>query len=140
MAGKLSKLPKKDLGTDSEPEWSKSPKKVKMKPDSDLRQEVFDVWYAIEYQDRHITKLKEENADYRARLKIVEKRLESEVKDIKTEIQGIKTNLESIVDVVKVSYVVLYLDLSNSIRKVKRGKQKENKNITISQVINWNIN
>jgi hypothetical protein len=63
-----------------------------------------DIWYALDYQDRRINKLIDENQDYKDRLKFTEKRLEVEVKDVKKQIQGIKTNLESIVDIVKVSF------------------------------------
>ena len=61
-----------------------------------------DIWYALDYQDRRINKLIEENQEYKDRLKYTEKRLNVEIKDIKKQISGIKGNLESIVDIVKV--------------------------------------
>jgi len=42
-----------------------------------------DIWYALDYQDRRINKLIDENKDYKERLKFAEKRLEVEVKDMK---------------------------------------------------------
>jgi hypothetical protein len=98
---KATKLQKKVI-TDSETDYSK-PSKKKPKPEDENEQEMKDIWYALDYQDRRINKLIDENQDYKDRLKFTEKRLEVEVKDVKKQIQGIKTNLESIVDIVKVS-------------------------------------
>lgn len=99
---KATKLQKKEI-TDSETDYSK-PSRKKAKPEDDQEQELKDIWYALDYQDRRINKLIEENQDYKDRLKFTEKRLEVEVKDVKKQIQGIKSNLESIVDIVKVNY------------------------------------
>jgi len=61
-----------------------------------------DIWYAIDYQDRRINKLVEENQDYKTRLTNTEYKLNVEVKEVRKDIQGLKTHLESIVDIVNV--------------------------------------
>jgi hypothetical protein len=64
--------------------------------------EMNDIWYAIDYQDRRINNLIDENKDYKERLELTERKLNVEVKDLKREINEIKGNLESVVDIVKV--------------------------------------
>jgi regulator of replication initiation timing len=64
--------------------------------------EMKDIWYAIDYQDRRINKLVEENQDYKTRLTNTEYKLNVEVREVRKDIQGLKTHLESIVDIVNV--------------------------------------
>lgn len=66
------------------------------------KKELNDIWYALDYQDRRINKLVEENKEYKDKISYLENHLDGEVKDIKKQIKGIKSNLESIVDIVKV--------------------------------------
>jgi len=61
--------------------------------DEGRNKEMNDIWYAIDYQDRRINKLVQDNTDYN---------LNYEVKEMQREIQGLKTHLESIVDIVNV--------------------------------------
>jgi len=70
--------------------------------EEEREKEIKDIWYALDYQDRRINKLTEENQEYKDRLKYTEKRLNVEIKDIHKQISGIKTNMESIIDIVKV--------------------------------------
>ena len=62
-----------------------------------------DIWYALDYQDRRINKLIEENQEYKDRLKYTEKRVDVEIKDIKNQISGLQSSMESVIDIVKVS-------------------------------------
>ena len=70
--------------------------------ESKQSKEINDIWYALDYQDRRINKLVEENREYKEKLKYYEKKLDIEVRDIHDQIKGLKSNVESIVDIVKV--------------------------------------
>lgn len=76
-----------------------------MNVEEEREKEINDIWYALDYQDRRINKLTEENQEYKERLKYSERRLNIEIKDINKQIIGIKTNMESIIDIVKVSKI-----------------------------------
>lgn len=85
--------------------------------DSAKETELKDIWYALDYQDRRINKLVEENNEYKERVKFAENKLDGEVKDLKKQIQGIKYNLESIVDIVKV--------FQNQFEQLRENKKKQ---------------
>lgn len=49
-----------------------------------------DIWYALDYQDRRISKLVEENKHYKQQLKHAEKKLDAELADVHKQIEDIK--------------------------------------------------
>uniref|UniRef100_A0A7S3KQ65 Uncharacterized protein n=1 Tax=Euplotes crassus TaxID=5936 RepID=A0A7S3KQ65_EUPCR len=75
---------------------------IKFSPGHHKERDLKDIWYALDYQDRRINKLIDENQEYKDRLKYTEKRLDVEIKDIKKQISGLQNNMESIIDIVKV--------------------------------------
>ncbi|CAI2367125.1 unnamed protein product [Moneuplotes crassus] len=87
-------------------------------------QDLKDIWYALDYQDRRINKLLEENQDYKDRLKYTEKRLDVEIKDIKKQISGLQQNMESIVDIVKVFQNQFEQLKSKTIRNTSPGSPR----------------
>ncbi len=98
-----------------------------------------DIWYALDYQDRRINKLIEENQEYKDRLKYTEKRVDVEIKDIKNQISGLQSSMESVIDIVKVSKFWLTLGLSSPIWAAQAGNYEKEYKSWLAKVLHWHV-